>query len=62
MKLDRTKPELIEDLIYYRGLGYGQEEISQKIDVPQSTVSRWLKKIKELEEEGRMSVSIGVNL
>ena len=49
MKYDLSKLELCEDLIYYRGLGYTQEEISQEVGIPRRTVG---KKLEELNEKG----------
>lgn len=62
MRVDRTKQELAEDLIYYRGLGYTQQQIAEKLDHPQPTISRWYKKIRELHESGELDVAIGVEL
>lgn len=60
MKYDLTQTELMEDLIYYRGCGYTQEQISEELNIPQASVSRKLKELSELEKSGKITVSIGV--
>ena len=55
-----TKLELCEDLIYFRGLGYTQQEISEELGIPRRTVGRKLEELKDLHRTGKISVSIGV--
>ena len=52
---------LLEQLIYYRGLGYTQEEIQDRMDISQQTLSRWFAKIKELEKDGQLYVAVTVD-
>ena len=60
VKYDLTQTDLMEDLIYYRGTGYSQEEISDILEIPQATVSRKMKELSELERQNKITVSIGV--
>ena len=47
----------------YRGLGYGQKEIGEKMELSQSTVHKYLKKLRlRAEEEGPERVFFGLLL
>ena len=41
----------LRKVVILRGLGYSQEEISERTDVSQQALSRWFKELKEDAEE-----------
>ena len=41
----------LRKVVILRGLGYSQEEISERTDVSQQALSRWFRELKEDAEE-----------
>lgn len=50
-----------EELIVFRGVGFGQGKIAEKLGISQQTVSNWLSRINDQYSGGDIEVNIRVD-